>query len=330
MKAILSILLFPLLLAAEPLSVEQLFNVRTTTVKKERAAAREQFYGYVRADESRRLDVAPRFGGYVETLYADRTYAYVEKGAPLAKVYSPEVLRAKEEYRSTLRYTKSHADAAMLASAREKLELLGIGAAEIKSTGDPKSDLRITTLRAPVSGYLFAKSVNAGSAFKAGTKLFEIVDLSSVWVEARIGEEQLSGLDSRRFTVRSKAYDESYPAKASQLYPEISPKEALATLRLSVENPKRRLFPGMYVTVEAAAEARSRLTLPKSAVIRKNGKWYAFTVGEYEGEYAPVEVKVAPLDDDRYTVLEGVEAGQKVVDNALFMMDSDAQLNGLY
>ena len=329
MKSVFLILL-PLLLAAEPLKVEQLFNVRTTTVKEERAGTQEQFYGYVRADESRRHDVAPRFGGYVERLYADRTYSYVKKGAALAKVYSPEVLRAKEEYRSTLRYTKSHADAAMLESAREKLELLGISAKEIEAADDPKRDLRTTTLRAPVSGYLFAKSVNDGGAFKAGMKLFEIVDLSTVWVEARVGEAKLAGLGSRRFTVRSKAYGESYSAAAPLLYPEISAKEALATLRLSVKNPKRRLFPGMYVTVDAAAEARSRLTVPKSAVIRKNGKWYAFTVGEYEGEYEPVEVKVAPLGDDRYTVLEGVEAGQEVVDNALFMMDSDAQINGLY
>jgi Cu(I)/Ag(I) efflux system membrane fusion protein len=324
------LILLPLFLVAQPLSVEQLFNVKTVKVKEENATRQEHFYGYVKADESRRYDVTLRFGGYVETLYADTQYAYVKKGEALAKVYSPEVTRAKEEYRSTLRYHRLHGNDAMLQSALEKLELLDVDAQEIKMAGDEKSDLRYTTICAPVSGYIFAKSINSGSAFSAKSKLFEIVDLSSVWVEARIPEAKLSAAKAAHFDIRSKALEKSYIATAPLLYPDISTKEALATLRLSVDNPHRALFPGMYVTVTASATPQSVLSLPSTALIRKNGTWYAFAVGEYEGEYEPVEVKVKRLDNDRYAILEGLEAGQEVVNNALFMMDSDAQINALY
>ena len=324
------LILLPLFAVAEPLSVTQLFNVKTVKVRAVDAAQTERFYGYVNADESRRYDVTPRFGGYVDVLYADTQYAYVKKGEALAKVYSPEVTRAKEEYRSTLRYHREHGNDAMLQSAREKLELLGIGAKEIDAAGQEETDLRYTTINAPLSGYIFTKNVNRGSAFNAKAKLFEIVDLSRVWVEARIPEAKLSAAKAKRFVILSKALDKSYLATSPLLYPDISTKEALATLRLHVDNPDRTLFPGMYVNVTASAAPQSILSLPSTAVIRKNGAWYAFVVGEYEGEYKPVEVKVKRIDNDRYAILKGLEAGQEVVNNALFMMDSDAQINGLY
>lgn len=324
------LLLLPLFAIAEPLSVDQLFNVQTVTVQAEDATHKERFYGYVRADDSRRYDVTPRYGGYIEKLHADTQYAYVTKGDALAIVYSPEVTRAKEEYRSTLRYHRQHGNDAMLGSARQKLELLGVDAAEIDAAGDAQSDLRQTVIHAPVSGYLFSKSVNSGSAFNAKARLFEIVDLSGVWVEARIPEAKLSAAHAKRFEIRSEALNKSYKATAALLYPDIGAKEALATLRLSVDNPERALFPGLYVTITASEAPQRLLSLPESAVIRKEGKWYAFAVGEYEGEYEPVEVKVKRLNGGRYAILEGLEAGREVVSNALFMMDSDAQINGLY
>ncbi len=324
------LLLLPLLLFGETLTVEQLFNVKTVTVKEENVGNVEHFYGYVKADDAARYDVVPRFGGYIVTLHADRRFSYVKKGEPLAVIYSPEILRAKEEYRGTLRYHKSHGNDAMLKSAEEKLQLLGIPAREIEAAANPVSDLRHTTLYAPVSGYLFNKTVNSGSAFKAQSKLFEIVNLSNVWVEARIAEAKIPGITAKQFSIHSKAFAAHFPAADPTLYPEINAKEALATLRLSVANPEGKLFPGMYVNVDARSAETRRLVLPKTAVIRKNGTWYAFTVGEYEGEYEPVEVKVKPLDPERYAIIEGLEAGQAVVNNALFMMDSDAQVNGLY
>jgi Cu(I)/Ag(I) efflux system membrane fusion protein len=86
----------------------------------------------------------------------------------------------------------------------------------------------------------------------------------------------------------------------------------------------------MYANVISKDKAKTYLTLPQSAVIRKDNKYYAFMVGEYEGEYEPIEVHVKPLDNKTYIVLDGLGEGDEVVNNALFMMDSDAQINGLY
>jgi Cu(I)/Ag(I) efflux system membrane fusion protein len=323
--------LLPLTLLAAPASVEQLFNVKTVKVKRIDAGEKQTNFGYVTADEGRKVAVTPRFGGYIVTLYADTRYKRVRKGDPLARVYSPEVLQAKEDYLNSIRYDRLRSNPAMLESSREKLKLLGISMKEIEAVRKSARADAYTTLLAPSSGYLFVKNVDKGSAFNAKQKLFEIVDLERVWVEARLYLEEIPKLKKlRRFSVRAPGDAASYPAQKELLYPNLDPKEATAVLRLGVDNPGHKLLPGMYVTVSASTKRQSRLTLPKTAVIRKNGRWYVFAAGEFEGEYEPREVKVRPLDNDTYVILEGAQEGEPVVGNALFMIDSDAQINGLY
>jgi Cu(I)/Ag(I) efflux system membrane fusion protein len=323
--------LLPLTLLAAPVTVEQLFNVKTVQVKHVDASETQANYGYVTADESRRVAMTPRFGGYIITLYADTRYKRVKKGDPLAKVYSPEVLQAKEDYLNSIRYDRLHSNPAMLESSREKLKLLGIPTQEIDAVKRSGRADAYTTLFAPSSGYLFMKNVDRGSAFNAKQMLFEIVNLDRVWVEARLYQKEIPKLQElSRFSVRTSGDPTPYPAEKELLYPNLDPKEATAIVRLGVKNPGHRLFPGMYVTVTARTKQQSYLTLPKTAVIRKNGRWYVFAAGEFEGEYEPREVRVRPLDDETYVILEGAVEGEAVVGNALFMIDSDAQINGLY
>ena len=86
----------------------------------------------------------------------------------------------------------------------------------------------------------------------------------------------------------------------------------------------------MYASVISKDKAQEYLTLPSNAVMRKDGKFYVFVVGEYEGEYDPLEVSVKVLNPQTYIITSGVNEGDEVVSNALFMLDSDAQINGLY
>ena len=107
-------------------------------------------------------------------------------------------------------------------------------------------------------------------------------------------------------------------------------KEATLTLRLRLKNADNSLFPGMYASVISSAQTKEYLTLKRSAVIRKGGKYYAFVVGDFKGEYEPIEIQTRELNNDTYIVISGLREGDEVVDNALFMMDSDAQINSLY
>ena len=111
------LLIFTLLFSlssAEIITVEQKFNVQTVKVKEINVSKEMKSYGFVTVDESRVYDVSPRFGGYVEKLYVNSTYDRVKKGDKLVKVYSPKVLKAKDDYLNTIKYTKSKTNKTML------------------------------------------------------------------------------------------------------------------------------------------------------------------------------------------------------------------------
>ena len=313
------------ILFAKEATVEQLFNVQTIKVQESSYAKSIKSFGFVKVDESQIYEVAPRFSGFVERLYANELYKKVQKGEVLAEVYSPEVLKAKEEYLNSVRYSKNQE---MIHSSKMKLELLNIPNSEISSNTKNRN---VTSITSPSSGYIFKKSLNNGSAFNAKQVLFEIVNLDSLWVEVRMHQHQLSFLEKvKTFTLKTPALKKTFEAKNSGLYPSLDPKEESFTLRLEVENKENLLKPGMYMSVMMLAKKENYLTLPSTAVIRKNGMFYVFKAGEYEGEYEPLQVEVEVLDPDTYIIKDGLNSGDEVVNNALFMMDSDAQINGLY
>lgn len=327
----LTLLVFPLSLLAKEATVEQLFSVQTVKVQKEQVNLKTKNYGYVTADESRVYDISPRYGGYVVKLYADKIYKKVKKGEPLATVYSPEVFKAKDEYLNTYEYTKKRSNKGMLESSKLKLKLLGVSDTEINEVIKRAKASENTTIYSPVDGYVFEKGVVQGAAFNAKSQLFQIVNLDEVWVEAKLFEEERARLEKTdSYELNFKGIEQTYTTTNKLLYPELDPKIATLTLRLRVTNKGNELFPGMYTSITSLTQKREHLTLPTTAVIRKDGKYYAFIVGEYEGEYEPLEVEVKPLDSKTYIIESGLNEGDEVVNNALFMMDSDAQINGLY
>ena len=331
-----ALLLLPLMLMAdenrtERPTVTQLFSVKTVKVVKQKSAKTRTYYGYIKSDESMRVDVSPRFGGYIEKLYADTRYTKVKKDEALALAYSPEVLQAKEDYLNSINFNARRSSPEMLKSARIKLELLGLPAKEIASIKKRQKTSRFTTIFSPAAGWVFEKNINKGSSFKAGAKLFEIINLDKVWLEAKIYQDELPLLHTlTEFKVKATGVSRMFDAKKLLLYPDLDPKEATATLRLEMENPDGVLKPGMYTTITASAKAETMLVIPRTAAIRKNGKWIAFLASEFEGEYEPVEISLKPLDKDYFEIIDGLVEGDEVVNNSLFLMDSDAQISGLY
>jgi Cu(I)/Ag(I) efflux system membrane fusion protein len=288
-------------------------------------------YGFVKVDEARVYDISPRFGGFVESMYADKLYTKVRKGEALAKVYSPEVLKAKDDYLSTIKFSEIRPNPSMLESAKTKLELLDIPSAEIASVRKNNKVSRFTTLISPADGYLFKKSISNGSSFNAKSSIFEIVNLDKVWVELKVHQDQLALVnDVQEFKLTTPSSREIFVAKKGELYPRLDQKEESFTLRLEVANKGLVLKPGMYMSAVMSSGEKEYLTLPSTAVVRKNGKFFVFGLGEYQGEYTPKEVQVKLLNPDTYIIKSGLAEGDEVVNNALFMMDSDAQINGLY
>jgi len=312
-------------------TIEQLFNVKTVQVKELSTAIEQVNYGYIVAEDSAKVDVTAWYSGFVEELYADTMYKKVKKGDMLAKVYSPEVYKAKQDYLNSINYNLKTSMPEMLKSAKIKLVLLGVSEKEIKGIATERRADNFTNIYAPVSGWIFEKNINKGSSFNSKKRLFQIVNLEKVWIEVKLFQNELTKLDSlKQFKVKIKGIDQTFEAKRLLLYPMLDPKEATATLRLTIDNPSELLKPGMYAKVHASATVKTRLVIPRTAAIRKSGTWYAFLSTEFKGEYEPVEIEVKPLDSEHYEVINGLNTGDMLVNNALFMMDADAQINSIY
>ncbi len=311
--------------------IEQLFNVRTVKVKQLTAAKEQVNYGYIVVEDSRRVEVVSWYSGYVEALYADTRYKKVKKGEALVKVYSPEVYKAKQDYLNAIKFNAQRATLGMLRGAKEKLRLLNVSQKEIDLIKNTRKVDEYTTIYAPISGWIFEKNLNMGSSFKKQEKLFEIINLDKVWFEAKLFQNELSNINKLdHFTVKVKGIPKAFQAKKTLLYPMLDPKEATATLRLTVTNESDILKPGMYAKVHSSAKSRTQLVIPRTAALRKDGKWYAFIATDFKGEYEPVEIDIEPLDKVYFVVKKGLSDGENIVNNALFMMDSDAQINSIY
>lgn len=311
--------------------IEQLFNVKTVEVKEMNSAKKQVNYGYIVAQDSLKVDVTAWYSGFVQELYADTMYKKVLKGDALVKVYSPEVYKAKQDYLNSINYNKKSSMPEMLQSAKTKLKLLGVDEKEISQIEQKGHAETYTTLYAPMDGWIFEKEINQGSSFDTKKKLFQIVNLDKVWIEVKLFQNELKNLENlNHFTVKIKGVEKVYQANKPLLYPAINPKEATSTLRLELDNSDGLLKPGMYAKVHATAESKKRLVIPHTAAIRKNGTWYAFLATDFKGEYEPVVIEVKPLDNIYYEITKGLSASDTVVNNALFMMDSDAQINSLY
>jgi len=312
-------------------TIEQLFNVRTVKVHELTTAKAQVNYGYIVAQDSSIVDVLTWYSGFVVDLYADTLYKKVNKGDPLVRVYSPEVYKAKQDYINSLNYHAKMSMPEMLNSAKIKLKFLGVSHKEIQAIEKDRRADEYTTVYAPISGWIFEKNVNEGASFTSKKRLFQIINLKKVWMEAKLFQNELNKLKHlQKFKVSIKGLENMFTAQKELLYPMIDIKEATITLRLSIDNTEELLKPGMYAKLHSSAQKNTKLVIPRTAAMRKSGTWYVFLATEFKGEYEPMAVELKPLDNKHFEVTKGLTAGDEVVNNALFMMDSDAQINSIY
>jgi RND family efflux transporter MFP subunit len=316
---------------------QQMIGLRLSPVEKRELKQLVRTTATLEHDETRLARIAPRFGGWIRNLKVNFTGQDVQKGQPLLTVYSPELLSAENEYLlagqrfDLLRKnpTNPQLDPAkrLLESARRRLALWEIGEeeiAELERTGQPKDEL---LLRSPVTGYVITKTAIEGKAFMAGETLYEIGDLSRLWLRAYVFEFDLPLIkvgQPAKVTIPNLG-NKTFHSTVTFLYPNIDPQTRRAEIRLQLENPKQELRPEMWGNVEIEASFGEVLAVPASAVISTGSRFVAFAKQEDE-RLAPRELKIGVKTDDYYQVLDGVNEGEMVVTRALFLVDAESQL----
>ncbi|MGE5470427.1 MAG: efflux RND transporter periplasmic adaptor subunit [Bacteroidota bacterium] len=302
-----------------------------TLVKVVRAAGR------IEPDERRTYTVAPKFEGYVERLHVNSTGQPVGKGQPLFEVYSPELVSAQREYAiaaqgvESLQGAGNEAQAGMRQLADASLNRLrnwDISDEQLKSLAKSGEVRRTLTFRSPVSGIVSEKKAVQGMRFMPGEALYQIADLSSVWVVADVFEQDIGLVrPGAKARVKINAYPgQTFEGAIAYVYPTLKAETRTVAVRIELANPGGRLKPGMYAQVELPTQARGAVvTVPTSAVI-DSGTRQIVLVEAREGRYEPREVKLGGRSDERVEVVDGVREGERVVVAANFLIDAESNL----
>ncbi len=322
------------------ISVEK---VQKLGVRTEAAAPRElirtvRAVSTVQADERRLHTVAPRFEGWIERLYVNTTGQAVTKGDALMDVYSPELITAQQEYLIALQGVQAVAGGSpevragmqrLVESALQRLRNWDISEAELLQLQKEGKARQYITLRSAVSGVVLEKPSIQGKRFMSGEVLYQIADLSSVWVLADVFEQDLGMVhQGQPAAVRVDAYpDKVFNGKITFIYPTVTPETRTAKVRVELSNVQALLKPAMYARVEFASSHNKGkvLAVPDSAVL-DSGTRQLVLVELGAGRFEPRVVKLGMRGDGYIEVLDGLKAGEVVVVSANFLIDAESNL----
>ena len=293
--------------------------------------------GRVEPDERRTYAIAPKFEGYVERLYVNVTGQPVAKGQPLFEVYSPELVSVQREYVIAIEGVRSLKDAGgeaqssmrqLADSSLLRLRNWDISQEQIKALSTSGETKRTLSFRSPVSGIVTEKKALQGMRFMPGEALYQVSDLSAVWVIADVFEQDIGLVKvGAGATVKINAYpDKVFKGVITYVYPTLKAETRTIPVRVELANPGQLLKLGMFAQMELAVAAKGPVvTVPISAVI-DSGTRRIVLVQAGEGRFEPREVKLGARSDTYVEVIEGVKDGEPVVVAANFLIDAESNL----
>ena len=313
-------------------------NVRTMRVQLDTHTGELVTTGRVTFDERRVAQITAYTAGRIERLYVNFTGDSVRRGEAVASIYSPDLFATQQEYllavanRDRMRkagFTDARsASEDLVESTRRRLMLLGMTVAQIQQLERGGRPIFATTITSPVSGIVTRKLVVPQQYVELGSPLLEIADLSNVWVEADVYEQQLPGITiGQNVTITSPGVPGTeFRGTVSFIQPFLAGETRTARVRVEIPNPNLRLKPDMYVSVRIfGAAAPPHIMVPKTAIIDRGLKQFVW-VETRPGSYEPREVRTGERHGDQVVIQSGLTGGESVVIEGAFLLDSEAQL----
>lgn len=333
-----------------PLDKQQLIGVKTVEVSVMPLQKIIRTVGRIEYDERRLYTINTKFEGWIEKLHVDYTGRYVKKGEPLADIYSPELFATQQEFLNLLRWKKHKTDdrrqtadsenlinkmlsddaESIIEAAKQRMRLWDITDEQIKKIEETGKPIKTLSIYSPYNGYIVQKSVLQGMRVMAGEKLFDIADLSTVWIISDIYEYELPLIKEGQKANISLSY---FPGKEFQsvieyIYPSLSSETRTAKMRFTIPNINGQLKPQMLTNVEIKINMGNRLSIPEDAIIDTGTRQIVY-VDRGEGYFEPREVLLGIKADGLREVIRGLKAGERVASSATFLIDSEAKLKNV-
>ncbi len=293
--------------------------------------------GKVTFDETKIVRIHPKVEGWVENVYVNFTGMPVKKGQPLLTIYSPDLLSTQQEFLLSLKAKKTlgKSDFPEIASSanslyeasRKRLQLWDIPDSQINRIERTGETVKALTLYAETGGYVLTKNAFQRQKITPDTELYAIADLSKVWVIADIYEYEMQMIRVGQTATMNLAYypGEIFSGKVTYIYPQLDAQTRTLKARIEFRNPNLKLKPDMFANVDFQIVYPRQVSVPEEAVLDSGEEQIVF-VAHKDGYFEPRKVQLGAKVDDRYIVLSGLQAGEKIVTSGNFMIDSESRL----
>jgi len=291
--------------------------------------------GQVLQSEERESNITARIDGRVEKVYVRSTGVFVKQGDPVVDIYSPKLITAGEEFllaQRNYQKNKNEQYKNLLEQSRKRLELWGVRPFQWEEWARQNEIPRLITVYSTENGIVRERYALDGKYFKEGDSLFDLVDLSRVWVELDVYEAD-SALVNLGQTLElhfSARPGKNWYGEIDFVSPVIDPKTRTLKVRTTLENTEGLLRPGMVSDAKLKIEKKGRpLVVPRSAVI-DTGHRQVVWKKRSENEFQAIKISTGFMSDGYVEVLSGLNENDEVVIEGQFLLDAQAQLFGGY
>lgn len=309
--------------------VQQNLGVRTAAVATGKVSASVVAVGSVAYNERDVALVQARNNGFIERLYVRAQLDPVKKGQPLAELYVPDWIAAQEEF-LTVRRMWGGSMHSLVDGARQRMRLAGMTVEQVRLVEASGKVQSRVTISAPVSGVIAELGAREGMTVMAGTQLFRINGIGSVWVNAEVPESLAAKVrPGDAVEARAPALPGIvFKGKVGAILPEVNSATRTIKARIELANPNGHLVPGMFASLAFASGGGTDVLLVPSEAVIQTGTRSVVMLAQEGGKFMPVEVELGSEINGQTEIRRGLALGQKIVISGQFLIDSEASLKG--
>jgi Cu(I)/Ag(I) efflux system membrane fusion protein len=313
-------------------SAIKLADIQTAVVQKGKPERTVYLLGIVKPDERNIAELTARFGGRIEKLDINFTGQNVRKGEKLATIYSPELISAQRELLEAKKYRETNPG--FYKAARTKLALWDLTDEQIEEIETSGETQHYFSLLSPISGTVTNRDIAIGDYVKAGSPMFEVINLKKVWVMFDAYESDLPWIrngDEISFTIQSLP-SRNFTGKVKYIDPFIDEKTRVAKVRVELNNSNLELKPEMFANglLRSQMESSDELMIPKSSILWTGKRAVVFVKvpDRSKPSFVHREITLGPEAGQFYVVTTGLHEGEEIAVNGVFKIDAAAQLAG--
>ena len=302
----------------------KLGNVKVEDVKISSIGKETVLAGVFAVNQNATEQISSRINGRIEKLYHKIIGEEIKSGEPVYDLYSRDLKLAQEEFLSVLEKPELFGGESAIATSKNKLYLWGLSEKQVSELEKIKQAKITNTIYSSATGTITEIPMKEGDIVNEGTKIYQVADLSSLWVEAQMYSNELGLLEEG---IKVEIVPDAFPDEAMEgvitfSNPELQNQSKINLVRVEVKNSSGKFRPGMQAYVIHHSEEKKAIVLPIDAVLQ-DSKMKLVWIQNKEGGFESRIVETGIENKFRIEIKSGLNVGDKVVTSGAYLINSE-------